>query len=31
VQDGARGVSFIHKVIESGKKRAWVDAAYTPP
>ena len=31
VQDGARGVSFIHKVIESGKKRQWVDAAYSPP
>ena len=31
VQDGARGVYFIHKVIESGKARAWVDASYTPP
>ncbi|HEX2779833.1 MAG TPA: Gfo/Idh/MocA family oxidoreductase [Gemmatimonadaceae bacterium] len=31
VQDGARGVHFIHKAVESGKKRAWVDAAYTPP
>lgn len=31
VQDGAIGVHFIHKAIESGKKRAWVDAAYTPP
>lgn len=31
VQDGAVGVHFIHKAIESGKKREWVDAAYTPP
>ena len=31
VQDGAIGVHFIHKAIESGKKRDWVDAAYTPP
>ena len=31
VQDGAIGVHFIHKTIESGKKRDWVDAAYTPP
>lgn len=31
VQDGAVGVHFIHKAIESGKKRNWVDASYTPP
>jgi predicted dehydrogenase len=31
VQDGARGVHFIHKSVESGKARAWVDARYTPP
>ena len=31
VQDGARGVDFIHKVIESGKKGEWVDVNYTPP
>ncbi|HEX8849832.1 MAG TPA: Gfo/Idh/MocA family oxidoreductase [Gemmatimonadaceae bacterium] len=31
VQDGARGVHFIHKAVESGKKRAWVDARYSPP
>ncbi len=31
VQDGAVGVHFIHKAIESGRKRDWVDAAYTPP
>ena len=28
VQDGAVGVHFIHTAIESGKKRAWVDASY---
>ena len=31
VQDGAVGVHFIHKAIESGKKGEWVDASYTPP
>jgi predicted dehydrogenase len=31
VQDGARGVHFIEKAIESGKTRKWVDARYTPP
>ena len=31
VQDGARGVHFIHKAVESGKARTWVDATYTPP
>lgn len=31
VQDGARGVDFIHKVIESGKKGEWVEVDYTPP
>ena len=31
VQDGAVGVHFIHKAIESGKKGAWVEASYTPP
>jgi predicted dehydrogenase len=31
VQDGAVGVFFINKTVESGKKRAWVDASYTPP
>lgn len=31
VQDGARGVFFIHKSIESGKKRSWVDMDYQPP
>jgi predicted dehydrogenase len=31
VEDGAVGVHFIHKTVESGKKQAWVDASYTPP
>lgn len=31
VQDGAVGVHFIHKAVESGNKRGWVDASYAPP
>jgi len=31
VQDGARGVHFILTALESGRRRAWVDARYTPP
>jgi predicted dehydrogenase len=31
VQDGARGVHFIHRAIESGRSHRWVDASYTPP
>lgn len=31
VRDGARGVHFIHKAMESGEKRAWVDMQYDPP
>jgi len=31
VQDGARGVHFILRALESGKQRTWVDASYTPP
>jgi predicted dehydrogenase len=31
VQEGARGVHFIQKAIESGRDQAWVDARYTPP
>ncbi|MDX1619179.1 MAG: Gfo/Idh/MocA family oxidoreductase, partial [Balneolaceae bacterium] len=31
VQDGARGVHFIHKVIESGKGNDWVEVNYDPP
>ncbi len=31
VYDGAVGVHFIHKAIESGKKREWVEMNYQPP
>lgn len=31
VQDGARGVDFIHKVIESGKAGNWIKVDYNPP
>jgi len=31
VQDGARGVHFIAKALESDAAGGWVDAAYTPP
>ncbi|AEN73622.1 oxidoreductase domain protein [Rhodothermus marinus SG0.5JP17-172] len=31
VQDGARGVHFILTALESGRRRAWVNARYTPP
>jgi len=31
VQDGAIGVHFTHKTIESGNRGQWVDMAYTPP
>jgi predicted dehydrogenase len=31
VQDGAIGVHFIEKALESDRKEAWVDASYTPP
>jgi len=31
VRDGARGVHFINAAVESGKRRAWIDARYTPP
>ena len=31
VHDGAVGVHFIHTAIESGTKRAWVDALYEAP
>jgi len=31
VQDGARGVHFIHTAVASGKAYGWVDARYTPP
>jgi predicted dehydrogenase len=31
VADGAHGVFFIHKAVESHRSGAWVDAGYTPP
>lgn len=31
VQDGARGVFFIHRAVESARVGGWVDASYTPP
>lgn len=31
VQDGARGVHFILTALESGRRKEWVDASYTPP
>ncbi|PAU94520.1 hypothetical protein CK503_06915 [Aliifodinibius salipaludis] len=31
VEDGARGVHFIHKAIESGKNKKWVAMDYNPP
>jgi predicted dehydrogenase len=31
VQEGARGVHFIHRAIESGEKHDWVDVRYSPP
>lgn len=31
VQDGARGVHFIHAAVRSGNERAWIDASYSPP
>ncbi len=31
VQDGARGIHFIHTAIRSSGERSWVDASYNPP
>jgi predicted dehydrogenase len=31
VQDGARGVRFIHAALESGERRDWVETRYSPP
>lgn len=31
VDDGARGVHFIHTAVRSGRERGWVDARYVPP
>jgi predicted dehydrogenase len=30
-QDGARGVHFIHAVVQSSRQRGWMKARYTPP
>ena len=31
VQDGARGVHFVHAAVDSSRERAWVPGAYSPP
>lgn len=31
LEDGARGVHFIHAAVESSRRRAWLDARYEPP
>ncbi len=31
VQDGARGVNFVLKTVESSKNKKWVNAKYSPP
>ena len=31
VQDGARGVHFIHAVVRGSQQRGWIKARYTPP
>lgn len=31
VQDGARGIHFVHKTVESSKSRNWVNVKYDPP
>ncbi len=31
VQDGARGINFVKKVVESSREKKWVDARYEPP
>jgi predicted dehydrogenase len=31
VQDGAVGVHFVQRAVESGRSRTWVDASYSPP
>jgi predicted dehydrogenase len=31
VWDGARGVHFIHKAVESARAGGWIQAGYTPP
>ena len=31
VQDGAKGVNFVLRTVESSKNKKWVNAKYTPP
>jgi predicted dehydrogenase len=31
VRDGARGVHFVHRGVESGRTGGWVNAVYDPP
>jgi len=31
VQDGARGVHFVHAAVDSSREGAWVPGAYSPP
>ena len=31
VRDGAHGVHFLERAVESGRRAAWVDARYEPP
>ncbi len=31
VQDGAHGVHFLHRAVESARAGRWVDASYVPP
>ena len=31
VQEGAKGINFIVKTVESSKNRAWAPVRYTPP
>jgi predicted dehydrogenase len=31
VQDGAKGINFVVKAVDSNKAKKWVDARYTPP
>lgn len=30
-RDGAVGLHFVEKVLESARRESWVDARYTPP
>jgi hypothetical protein len=31
VQEGARGIYFVHKTVESSKSKKWVSVKYDPP